>query len=224
MFSAVSGRLSRETVPDIKDDDIFRAIADATLIYSNDRPRSLAQDVDGDGSSLYSVAGRLDEWIDGFSVVHRIRYPLTSATIRPPTLDPDCYDIDRRPDGLYLVFYASRPGRSPFRVEYSTRHLPDLSTVPVTDQTALQNLILSLILDQVATAKASEIIPSIEGDTFDRANQSRRYRDSAKMYRDLYREFIGVDGGGNEGGRGETPAGAQASFSQQRYRRRPLTH
>ena len=138
MFSSVSGRLTRETVPDIKDDDIFRAIADATLIYSNDRPRSLSQDVDGDGSSLYNVDERLDGWIDGFSVVHRIRYPLTSATIRPPTLDPDCYDIDRRPDGLYLAFYASRPGRSPFRVEYSTRHLSDLSTVPVTDQTAQQ--------------------------------------------------------------------------------------
>ena len=215
---------------DLTDAILQQALTDAVEVYSGDVPRKTVVDVPGNGTSTYEIDDILTGYIEGFSTVEKIEYPIIGTT--PPELPADCYEIQLRPDAdgqpaLYLVFVERhRPATSStFRVVYTVMHAPDCSTVIRSDVVALSYLASAHALDLYATSTMDSTDSSIDADVFDRTALTERARRAAKMYRDLYREHIGVDGGGDDGGRREVPASANVSFSRQRrYQYPPLTH
>ncbi|MYF79159.1 MAG: hypothetical protein F4180_04570 [Chloroflexi bacterium] len=213
-------RTVQDTELEISDAMLDQAIDDAVEVYSKDVPRKTVVDVSGNGTSIYLILTILPGYIDGYSVLDKIEYPLTGTS--PPTLPPHCYEIQRRPDGngnpaLYLVFVGGqRPASSSsFRVVYTIMHLSDCSTIVASDRIAVSYLSAAHALDLYATATMDSIDSSIDADVFDRTATTERARRAAKMYRDLYREMVGVDDN-DDGGRREVPANTTISWSRRR--------
>lgn len=222
--------LVQDSEIEISDAMIDRATDDAVEVYSGDVPLKTVADVQGNGTSTYLVPDILAGYIDGYSTVEKIEYPIIGTS--PPVLPPDCYEIQRRPmedskAALYLVFVArQRPANSAaFRVVYTTMHSTNCSTIVASDRVAVSRLSAANALDMYATRTMDSIDSSIDADVFDRTATTERARRAAKMYRDLYLDHIGVGDDGDDGGRREVPASATVSFSRQRRTHHyPLTH
>ena len=173
------------------------AVARAVAHHSGSRPRILVEDLAGNGSADYDLAGAgLTEWDDDFSVIRRVETPVDDAAGTSTALEEDegdwrVYDL---PDGRKLRLAASVALGETIRVTYSARHQVDehTDTIPLIDQPAVQALAASFYCRMLASAYASSRDSTIAADSVDHGRTNANFIKLAQEYRAEYDSRFGA--------------------------------
>lgn len=196
LCTATKQIVQSEVVSEITQDDVMAAVREAIRdTYSTDRPHRVVVDVAGTGAIAYSIDDSLTEYVDGFSIIESIEYPVDDDSPEIDLIDGNEWDIHRRPIGLFIVFEQDRPRTNEtFRITYTTYHKETnmrFASIPARDIDPIANLSASFVMEQLALKVSTEVDPSVDADSFDRSSRFRRYTDRAKYYREKYRMSIG---------------------------------
>jgi hypothetical protein len=95
------------------------AIGAAVKKYSGHRPRIVAEDEAGTGGFDYALT-LLEDWLEGFSVIKTVEYPVDDTDEAPDVLTDDAWRIYLKPAGKCLRFLDGKPATTEtFRVTYT---------------------------------------------------------------------------------------------------------
>jgi hypothetical protein len=174
------------------------AISKAVKRYSLDRPVELAEDESGDGGYDYPLT-LLASWIEGFSAIKKIEYPITADLYdNANILTDDAWMIYRKPAGKVIRFLEDQPKTTEtMRITYTTLHQCDDTqcTVPDADAEAVQILAAAGFCDMLATYFAQDQDSTIKADSVDHKSKSADYAARAKVYRQQYFNHLGIQEG-----------------------------
>lgn len=196
-------RLVDDPADFLTDDAKNDAFREALTTYSIDRPRTVVEDLSGDGSTYDFTLGA--NYLDGFSQIHRVEYP---AGERPAQyLEPDDYGIYRTSSTAKLRLHDYTPGATEtVRVTYTARHtLNGLdSAVSTTIETAHLEAIVRLaaanLLDRLAAHFLNDRNSSLNADIATRADKADVARRLARQFEADYRNAVGLNRGVQPGG------------------------
>ncbi len=178
-------------------DQQVKAVNKALVLHSKHRPRRVIEDVNGDGGFDY-VLNDLLEWVDDFSRVVEVEYPVDDESPEPSVLDPEAWTVYEKPTGKVLRFIEDKPGLyEEFRVTYTTVHTfaEGLSTVATQDEEAVQALAASFFARMIASYYAQAGDTTIGADSVDHKSRRQEYEAQAARYRKEYDEHMGnLDG------------------------------
>lgn len=122
--------LLKDAAANLVQGDKDAAIAQAAVLYSNDRPLELVADISGaDSFDLALPAG----WVDGFSRAQLIEYPYDSSVAVPTVLEDDEWFIYQTPTGKVLRLSSAVPAvGETLRLHFTTQHhIPTLPPVSI---------------------------------------------------------------------------------------------
>jgi hypothetical protein len=162
--------------------------------YSKDRPRELATDMPGLGTSFVAMpSGVSDSFEDGFSIIEMIEYP--TGQIPPSYVPQEDWKIYRAPTptGLQVMLLAAQPLASEsVRFTWTARHKPDGSTVPDTDFEAVCDYAAGLCFAALAAVYAQTGDATIMADSVNYRTKSQEYAGLAKSAAKRYYDHVGV--------------------------------
>lgn len=192
----------------LTNDEILAFLDASERRYSIDRPRTLTEDVDADGTMLSPMP---DSWETGYSSIRSIEFPTGE---QPPTyIDERRVRVYLQTDGVEsLMWLADQPANNEtFRVNFSASSgmAPAAAdtTVPDKDFYALCDLTASLCADAIAGKYAQSSDPILNSEVTSYRSKPQEWRDIAKRYESRYRDALGL--GPAEGPQGG-PGGASA--------------
>lgn len=173
------------------------AVDRAVAHHSGSRPRLLVEDLAGNGSADYDLAGAgLTEWDDDFSTVRKVETPVDDVAGSSTELEEDegdwrTYDL---PGGRKLRLAAVVPLGQTIRVTYTTRHQVDdyTDTIPLIDQPAVQALAASFYCRMLASAYANNRDSTIAADSVDHRAPNTNFIKLAEEYRGEYDSRFGA--------------------------------
>jgi len=191
--------LVQGSVPLSEDADKNTAIALALRHHSKHRPQELATDVDGDGGFDYALSG-LTSWVEGFSVIKSVEYPVDDDDQTADVLQDDAWEIYRKPTGRVLRFLSNTPSASEsMRICYTAPHActdtADSSTVEAADEEPVQALCAAFFLEMVATCHAQQGDSAIGADVVDHKSMAAEYAARARALRKMYYDYLGIKEG-----------------------------
>ncbi len=191
-------------------------LAPALAEYSKDRPRAMAAEVAGAGSSYIDIP---DAWLAGFSSLTGVEFP---ARQNPPNvLDSQGWFITRDPVDIdvHTILLAHTPAVGQYVRLFFT------APWPLPTGTADDDPIDALAYEAVAALAASLCCLSLAGESArarwgslptDTAGEARTQRllALAQAYRDTYDRFIGIGRGaaGESGESSNLPASGSLDF------------
>jgi hypothetical protein len=182
--------------------------------YSKDRPRELASDVAGNGTSLLSLptGPSAEPFEDGFSQIRALEFPI--GGIPPTILENDTWLLYRTPAGLKIQLSSVTPGNSDnVRVTWTCRHTAPTvsvdSTIPDADFEAVCDYAGALCCEAMAAKYAQTRDPSISADAVNYRSKSQEYLGLAKALRKRYDDQVGIQDSGS-GANGSGVPGALA--------------
>ena len=96
--------------------------------FSQIRPAIKVIDVDGNGTRLYAISLLGSDWVEGFSQIQYIHFPIDEDD--PNYLETDSFIVEEKPDGTFrLRFEEDSPSSSEdFRVAYTYPHTVTIAT------------------------------------------------------------------------------------------------
>jgi hypothetical protein len=173
----------------------LEAIGSARVEYEASFPRERVVELAGDGGFDYAIAG-LTGFVDGFSSITQIRYPVVASDPAPPALDETDYVVVRLPTGVFLRFLNGiKPlATEKFHPYFTTPHTLDgaSSTIPSAHDDALADLAAHHACLMLAAFYEQTGDSSIDADAVDRPRRTDTYRALAKAYRASYEEKLGL--------------------------------
>jgi hypothetical protein len=176
----------------------IQAINKAVKRYSLDRIREIAEDETGNGGYDYAL-NLLESWIEGFSTVKKIEYPITDDLYdNSNILTDDAWMIYLKPAGKVIRLLEDQPAATEtLRITYTTLHLCDDTqcTIPVADAEAVQMLGAAGFCDMLATYYSQDQDSTIKADSVDHKSKSSDYAARAKTYRQQYFNHLGIQEG-----------------------------
>jgi hypothetical protein len=176
--------------------DLDRAIQSARSEYDASFPREAVVEIPGNGGFDYAIA-LLVGYVDGFSDITQIRYPVAMADPSPPLLDDQDWVIVRLPTGLVLRFLGGlRPGAAEkIHIYFTTPHEVDTDacTVPAAHFDALADLAAAAACLMLSGLYEQTSDGTYKADAVDRPSRASTYRSLAKEYRTQYRAKLGLD-------------------------------
>lgn len=166
--------------------DYDRIINAAVNYFSRHRPDYKVVDVVGAGVSDYALP---TGWVDGFSSIEDIEYPLNDV---PATLiDKDSYEVYQTPAAKKLrLKYAKPTGAESFRIAFTI--LRTATTIPDGDVDALCNLASAFCLEELANMFAQTSDATLSADSVNYKSKSSEFSQRAKRLLQLYKEHIGI--------------------------------
>jgi len=194
------GHLVGGSLPLGEPEKIF-AISAALNKYSSHRPLIVSEDEVGNGSFDYALT-LLASWIDGFSTIKSVEYPLDDTTQAAAILQDDAWQIYHKPTGKYLRLLEDTPAATEsLRITYTALHTctDAACTVPSYDEEALQILAASIFCEQLAAYYSQTSDSTIMADSVDHKSKASEYSSRARAYRKMYFDHLGIK-------EGETPA------------------
>jgi hypothetical protein len=166
-----------------------QAVGLAVRRYSLDRPRLVVSDV---AVPLASNAVEPPADWDGGETT--LEYPVGDV---PPTLiDPDRWQVYATPTGRVFQLWEGLPAGAVVRVTYGMAHQLDavIDTVPARDREALASYAAAVLLDELASAAASDGDATIQVDGLARSpDRSKALAARAENFRRRYHELLGID-------------------------------
>lgn len=174
----------------ISDDQKEQFVSHAVLLHSKNKPQTVIDDFSGDGSDSYAFS---DLTFTGTSPsqsdILYIAYP-ASDTDETKLLNSE-YSLIPIPDDIILKFDGYYPGTDEkFRMAYSVPH-----TVETLPEMCVY-LIAALMCDSLATLYSSTSDTLISADSVNHLSKSEQYKARAKMYRDIYYKYFGINESG----------------------------
>ena len=132
-------------------------------------------------------------WEEGFSSINELEFPVTTdnkTKFPPEIVDPKNYKVSRVPSGtssvLKLIFLDTPYPvvGDIFWLRYTHRHTVDAtqSTVPLADENALMNLILSICCEAIANYWLTTQSSSIGADVINYQSKADEYSKRASKY------------------------------------------
>lgn len=124
----------REDGNRLKAGDWLLITEQAALHFSKDRPRKMIADITGNGTKVYALSGTVTSWINRFSSIKKVEYPINSDP--KSYLQSDNFSIyEAATDTEQLVLKNSAPSASEtMRITYTSNHTFTDSTSTIDDQ------------------------------------------------------------------------------------------
>lgn len=174
-----------------------KAVAQAMDAHSKHRPRIVPEDVAGDGGFDYDLAD-LADWVDGFSDVKSVEYPVDDTVRTVNLLDPEDWTIYEKPSGKVMRMINDLPAADEsMRIAYTARHTCGVSacTVAAADEEAVQMLAASFYCKMLAAAYALDNDSTVGADTVNQGPRHRAFLELAGKFRADYNEHMGITPG-----------------------------
>ena len=182
----------------VEDDETYsklsKAVAKSMDVHSKHKPRSVVEDVSGDGGFDYALAD-LAAWVDEFSQVVQVEYPLDDTSEDEDILDACDWKIYKKPAGSYLRFLSDTPAADEtLRVTYTGRHTCTGSacTVAAGDEEAVQSLGASFYCKMLAAVYAQDGDSTIDADVVNQTPKHRVFLDLSGKFRAEYNDHMGI--------------------------------
>lgn len=198
--SRVQDEVERIGAPAVGAGNFKEAVSAALQRYSKDRPRTVVQRVQGDGTFKYQLDGsspKLSAWSPEFSAVVSLVYPHSLTEQRPSAYDAENYSIIQDHLGLWLWFLSGSPSAAEyFLVAYTATHAltssSSTSTVPAADDEALADLVAAFAFQKLAATYVQVADTSIQADVTDRRTRADVYLTLAGKYIKSYEQRMGI--------------------------------
>ncbi|MEN6639567.1 MAG: hypothetical protein ABFC95_10250, partial [Smithella sp.] len=184
------------TLP-LEDPEKIQAISAAVAKYSSHRPREVIEEVDGDGTFDYLLSD-LTSWLEGFSSIKTVEYPVDDTAQEPNILQDDAFKIFKKAAGSYLRFQEDAPSASEdFRITYTALHVCTnaLCTIPASDEQAVQMLAAANFCQMIAAYYAQTQDSTIQADSVDHKSKASAYAGRARAYNQEYLNHMGIKEG-----------------------------
>ncbi|MFA5424499.1 MAG: hypothetical protein WC374_11655 [Phycisphaerae bacterium] len=181
----------------LEDAEKIQALISAIKKYSGHRPYEVTEEVDGDGSFDYDLAD-LESWVDGFSVIKNVEYPVDDNDREDNSLQDDAWKIFKKSTGKYLRFLEDSPETGEqFRVTYTALHVctNSLCTISASDETAVQMLAATNFCNMIAAYYAQTSDSVIQADSVDHKSKAAEYGARARTYKQEYCDHMGIKDG-----------------------------
>jgi len=194
------GLLVSGTLP-LGEAEKIAAINIAVYEHSKHRPRIVIEDESGAAAFDYAVTA-LAAWVDGFSVIKSIEYPVDDTDEEADVLQDDQWTLYKKPAGDFIRFLEDKPAATEsFRVTYTAPHscTDSACTVKAADEFAVQMLAAAHFCDMLATFYAQTQDSNIQADSVDHKSKGSEYASRAKTWRKKYFDHLGI-------AEGKTPA------------------
>lgn len=187
----------QDTAEALQPDDKDRFLSQAVSIYSKDRPREVAHEITGDGTS-YDFA-MPSAWIDGFSnIIGQIEYPADDYQ-NPAYIEDDEWTFFRKlvsgTTTKYIRFTTFIPASGKkARFIFTVPHTLNDTTNSITDNDidAVTVLTAALCFLALAAKFAQTTDPSIDADVIDYQRKSDLYTGLAKEKLAAYNSLMGL--------------------------------
>ena len=185
--------------------------------YSADSPKWNTSDIEGNGTNYIPLPVSAEEgedvpvWESNFSVIAQLEFPIGQQP--PQLIDDSDFRVYHAPgvaDKILLNFDTPASGDF-IRCSWSSRHLPDGSTVPDRDFYAVVDYAASLGADVLASWYVSNGDATIGADVVNYRTKSQEAQAVAKMLRKRYYNHMGIE----EGDKGEAEVGPAFSLGNQ---------
>jgi len=172
-----------------------RAISRGMARHSDVKPRTVVEDIAGDGGSRYALT-LLADWDAGFSGVLAIEYPADADPVQ--VVDENDWSIYEAPavQYLWLIRWAAAAGES-IRVRYTAPHscTADACTVPSAVEAPVQALCAAYYAQALAALYAHSQDSTISADSVDQQSKRREFAAIAKGYLLDYERAFNVRSG-----------------------------
>lgn len=181
----------------LEDSAKIQAIQSALADYSKHRPREVIEEVDGDNTFDYLLAD-LSAWLEGFSSIKNIEYPVDDTAQDSNTLQDDSFRIVKKSTGSYLRFLEDAPSSSEeFRITYTGQHVCTnaLCSIPTTDERAVQMLAAANFCQMLAVYYARTEDSTIQADSVDHKSKASEYAARGRAYKQEYFSYLGIKDG-----------------------------
>jgi len=171
-------------------------IEDGVRQYSKKRPRKdIYEHTVVTGETTYFSLPT--DWEEGFSSIIELEYPVTTdnkTKFPPEIVDQKSYKVDRVPSGatsvLRLIFidYPYPSVGEIFWARYTKRHTVDAtaSSIPIADEAAVINLIMSICCNTIANYWLTTQSSSIGADVINYQSKADEYSKRASQYFSMY--------------------------------------
>lgn len=175
-----------------------RAINLALKEYSKHKPRIVSEKVDGADTFEYKLSTSLTLYIEDFTVVTAVEYPVDDTYQTPNILIPkEEWDIYKKPTtDEYLRFINHAPTASEdIRITHSTLHTVSVtgtSTVSNYDEEAVQALAVSYLCKFLSAYFTPNSDSSIAADSVDHKSKRAEYMSLSKAFRQIYMDHMGL--------------------------------
>lgn len=165
------------------------AIDLAVQRLSEDKPRTLAEDVVSDGTNFLPLPA---SWESDFSAIDHLEYPIGNTP--PDVIDQSEWSMYLSPTGWKIqTLYAIGSGDS-VRVQFTIAHVLDATTdtVLMGQREAVAAYAASIALQQLAAKYTNDGEPTIAADAVDHQNKGRDYALRARDLRKIYFQRLGI--------------------------------
>jgi hypothetical protein len=202
----------QDSAEQLEPDDKVRALSQAVLLYSKDKPLIKVKEETGDGTSyLFALP---TDWVENFSyIIDQIEYPADYSQV-PSYLDNNSWMYFKKlvttTTTTYIRLLNDIPSASEtLRYMYAIPHSLTVtaSTISETDFEAVIALAASICFWALAAKFAQSTDPSIEADVVDYQRISDTYQELAKSKLQYYNTMMG------KGGEAKSNAAATAGVS-----------
>lgn len=167
-------------------DDYDRNVTAAVNKYSKHRPDTKVVDIVGNGTHDYSLPSG---WIDGFSAVKAIEYPI--GDVPDTVLEKDEHEIYQSSvDKKLRLKYAAPTAAESFRVTFTIPRTA--ATIPDGDIDAFTWLAASLCCEDLANASVQTSDSTIAADSVNYRSKTQEFASRAKRLLQLYKEHLGL--------------------------------
>ncbi|WP_341893879.1 hypothetical protein [Ferrovibrio terrae] len=188
-IQAMVNALAKDGGGEISTADLAQGIAAAVQRYSLDRPFRDVADVIAVGTLLPLP----EAYENDFSVVTQIEAP--AGQIPPRTLSSESWYVTATPAGPEIRTQGEIGAVGTARMRFTRRHVlnEDQDTIPIHDREAVACWAAALVLQGMASAKASDRQATIQADSVDHQAKSNDYAKRAAEMRQVYYTHLGID-------------------------------
>ena len=180
--------LVRDDNSEISSTQLDDAIGDAVIKYSNDKPRTLVEDVVSDGTVYLDLPA---SWEQEFSEVLKLEYPIGSS----PLTYIDEFEIYQSPSEFKILLPNTITASASVRVSFTAKHSVTavLDTVPTKHREPVACYAAALLLMQLASVYSGDEDSTIAADNVDHGDKAGRFSSRAKDLKKQYHDLLGID-------------------------------
>lgn len=190
------------------------------------KPRIVVLAVTGDGGDEYGLGA---DWVDGFSVIHRLRYVASGDYDAVPVYWTDSdYQLETDSSGNPQIRFRISPGSTDIVViehtaPYTLGETAATTTVPDYQLTALAYLVAANALRAAAVGVTATRDQGTDTDILDFNSQGGEFRRLADDYDAQFDDLMGIDRA-SPGAPTKPPVITTTRAQPNRRRSRYLTH
>lgn len=171
-------------------DQYADAVRAALAMYSKHRPRTLVEDLAGDGDYDYDLP---DDWVEGSSSLKTVEHP--AGQREPIVLEAEDYTLYQTADATVLRFLQLIPvAGETIRLTFTAPHVIDdtTTTVPVNDANAVADLAASVACEWLSSRFSQSGEPTLQADSADHTSKARDFALRATAFRNQYYDYMGL--------------------------------